>query len=151
MSTTMDLGKVLEKCADLDEEFKFYFVGGKQVKAKIFKQKIEMMVFIFQETLVVGNWVGVKEVIGNKSTSFMIVSAAPSIVPGTQETLNKYFMSEQMKNDLKFHPEHQWRVVSFIQIGQTGKSSRGWEWCWDVVLQLILCQHDYAKEHPDSW
>lgn len=31
----------------------------------------------------VGNWVGVKEVIGNKSTSFMIVSAAPSIVPGT--------------------------------------------------------------------
>lgn len=47
MSTTMDLGKVLEKCADLDEEFKFYFVGGKQVKAKIFKQKIEMMVFIF--------------------------------------------------------------------------------------------------------
>lgn len=37
MSTTMDLGEVLEKCADLDEEFKFYFVGGETSKGKDFQ------------------------------------------------------------------------------------------------------------------
>lgn len=45
--TRMDLSKVLEKCADLDEEFNLDLAGGKQVKTKIFKQKIEMMIFIF--------------------------------------------------------------------------------------------------------
>lgn len=55
--------------------------------------------------------------------------------------LNKYFLGKWIKNALGFYPEQQWRMVSFIQIGQLGKLGGGGgeagEWTVNVLGVVV--------------